>query len=379
MSADRGSKAGAAHGGAGGRSESSAAERVTALRLKGKVVVVGEIAVGKTSIVGRFTTGVFDKASRPSIGVAFSQKAVVVDHHSVRFELWDTAGQERFRSVNTLYYRGAAAGVVIYDVTNRKSFDTLQSHWVQQLRASNAGNFAKIAKVLRLYLKNVAARVRDPAGASCKPNQTRRFATRHPKVVKECGAPLCNIPAAHGLLLALGFRVVKHEGEEVYELPAPPAGDPITAERVAGRLDAAREALNDAAAAMPPTPSLGSTLSTASAASDASTAAVASSASLPSPRAAATASAAASAPVSAAGARLRPIVLAWARRAHDHFVPLVPVSGPLAFPVFACLPPTPPALADPFCDPAAIKQLVCLDERAPEWSWRGGGGAAGRR
>lgn len=87
----------------------------------------------------------FDKASKPSIGgasgaaverkwcgsltrsrlwgcaVAFSQKAVVVDHHSVRFELWDTAGQERFRSVNTLYYRGAAAGIVIYDITNRVS------------------------------------------------------------------------------------------------------------------------------------------------------------------------------------------------------------------------------------------------------------------
>lgn len=85
-------------------------------------------------------TAEFNKNERPSIGVAFSQKSVNVEHHSVKFEVWDTAGQERFRSVNSLYYRGAGAGVIVYDVTNRHSFENLQKHWLRELRENTSSD-----------------------------------------------------------------------------------------------------------------------------------------------------------------------------------------------------------------------------------------------
>lgn len=105
--------------------------------LKGKVVVVGDIAVGKTSIVSHITAKGFNKSEPSSIGVAFSQTTLHLgpERVQVKLDLWDTAGQERFRSINRLYYRGAAAGVVVYDVANRISFDTMKTLWMEQLRA----------------------------------------------------------------------------------------------------------------------------------------------------------------------------------------------------------------------------------------------------
>eukprot|EP00501_MAST-03F_sp_TOSAG23-6_P000812 GSMAST32.ASY1.ANO1.842.1 assembled CDS len=102
---------------------------------KGKLVVVGDIAVGKTSIVSRFIDNKFEKDQRSSIGVAYSTKTITVDQKkTVKLDLWDTAGQERFRSISSLFYRGAGAALMVYDVTNRKSFETVRNFWLKQLR-----------------------------------------------------------------------------------------------------------------------------------------------------------------------------------------------------------------------------------------------------
>jgi Ras-related protein Rab-5C len=102
---------------------------------KGKLVVVGDIAVGKTSVVSRFIDNKFLKDQRSSIGVAYSTKTITVDStKTVKLDLWDTAGQERFRSISSLFYRGAGAALIVYDITDRKSFTTAQTFWLKQLR-----------------------------------------------------------------------------------------------------------------------------------------------------------------------------------------------------------------------------------------------------
>jgi GTPase SAR1 family protein len=118
--------------------------------------------VGKTSIVHRYTSGVFSYSLSSTIGASFLTKKLVVDGCKVRLQIWDTAGQERFRSMvcrprftpvcpldahalmlctflqAPIYYRGAHAAVLVYDITNLDSFDDVKL-WLEELRR-NMGN-----------------------------------------------------------------------------------------------------------------------------------------------------------------------------------------------------------------------------------------------
>lgn len=90
-----------------------------------KVVIVGKYCVGKTALVDRFTENKFDELSsyQATIGAAFASKRVSVGTNSVTLGIWDTAGSERFESMSSLYYRGAKAAVVCYDITDGASFE----------------------------------------------------------------------------------------------------------------------------------------------------------------------------------------------------------------------------------------------------------------
>lgn len=92
----------------------------------------GDTSVGKSCLVVRFVRGEYFDYQEPTIGAAFLTQTVVLDDCVVRFELWDTAGQERYRSLAPMYYRGAAGAVVVFDVTNRDSFEGAKG-WVKEL------------------------------------------------------------------------------------------------------------------------------------------------------------------------------------------------------------------------------------------------------
>jgi Ras-related protein Rab-5C len=103
-----------------------------------KVVLLGESAVGKSSLVLRFVKGQFHEFQESTIGAAFLTQTVQIDDTTVKFEIWDTAGQERYHSLAPMYYRGAQAAIVVYDITNRDSFIKAQN-WVRELqRQANA-------------------------------------------------------------------------------------------------------------------------------------------------------------------------------------------------------------------------------------------------
>jgi len=90
-----------------------------------KVVIVGKYCVGKTALVTRFTKNRFCELSpyQPTIGAAFVAKRLIVGTKCVNLGIWDTAGSERFESVSRLYYRGAKAAIVCYDLTDSSSFE----------------------------------------------------------------------------------------------------------------------------------------------------------------------------------------------------------------------------------------------------------------
>lgn len=109
---------------------------------------VGSQGVGKTSIVHRYTSGHFSYSLSSTIGASFLTKKLVVEGCKVRLQIWDTAGQERFRSMAPLYYRGALAAVLIYDITNADSFNDIKT-WLSGtplLRATGPDHPAELRR-----------------------------------------------------------------------------------------------------------------------------------------------------------------------------------------------------------------------------------------
>ncbi|GBE79595.1 P-loop containing nucleoside triphosphate hydrolase protein [Sparassis latifolia] len=99
-----------------------------------KIVIMGNTGVGKTSLLHRYTHNKFDpKNTTSTTGAFFVTKKVYVDGIKVRLQLWDTAGQERFRSMAPMYYRGANAALLLYDITNASSFDDIRG-WLEELK-----------------------------------------------------------------------------------------------------------------------------------------------------------------------------------------------------------------------------------------------------
>lgn len=98
-----------------------------------KLVLLGNAAVGKSSCVERFVKNEFFEHQQPTIGAAFLTQTVQLDDYQVKFEIWDTAGQERYRSLAPMYYRGAAAALVVYDITDHESFTGAKT-WIEELQ-----------------------------------------------------------------------------------------------------------------------------------------------------------------------------------------------------------------------------------------------------
>jgi len=104
-----------------------------------KLVLLGDAAVGKSSLVLRFVKRQFFEYQESTIGAAFLTQQVAVDDCGVIFEIWDTAGQERYHSLAPMYYRGAAAAIVVYDITNKQSYVRAKS-WVKELQRQGSPN-----------------------------------------------------------------------------------------------------------------------------------------------------------------------------------------------------------------------------------------------
>ena len=103
-----------------------------------KVLLIGDSGVGKSSLLLRFADDTFSDSYISTIGVDFKIKTLTLDNKIVKLQIWDTAGQERFRTITSSYYRGAHGIIVVYDVTDRESFDNVK-HWLLEINkyASN--------------------------------------------------------------------------------------------------------------------------------------------------------------------------------------------------------------------------------------------------
>ncbi|KAL1545805.1 Ras-related protein RABC2a [Salvia divinorum] len=97
-----------------------------------KILLIGDSAVGKSSLLVSFISNVVDDLS-PTVGVDFKIKFLNVGGKKLKLTIWDTAGQERFRTLTSSYYRGAHGIILVYDVTRRDTFTNLSDVWAKEL------------------------------------------------------------------------------------------------------------------------------------------------------------------------------------------------------------------------------------------------------
>merc|ERR1711998_410823 len=124
---------------AGGRFEELPMSATPNKTFQFRLVLLGDSAVGKSSLVLRFVRGQFFEYQESTIGAAFLTQTVALNDTTVKFEIWDTAGQERYHSLAPMYYRGAAAAIVVYDITNRDTFQRAKQ-WVKELQRQGNPN-----------------------------------------------------------------------------------------------------------------------------------------------------------------------------------------------------------------------------------------------
>eukprot|EP01155_Anaeramoeba_flamelloides_P051770 Anaeramoba_flamelloidesc42527_g1_i1.p1 GENE.c42527_g1_i1~~c42527_g1_i1.p1 ORF type:complete len:202 (+),score=38.90 c42527_g1_i1:10-615(+) len=108
-----------------------------------KLVLLGDSAVGKSSIVLRFCKNQFSDEAEPTIGASFINHDLELEESEVKLQIWDTAGQERFRTITTAYYRGAMGIILVYDVTNEKSFLNVRN-WIKNIETHASENVCKM-------------------------------------------------------------------------------------------------------------------------------------------------------------------------------------------------------------------------------------------
>ena len=100
-----------------------------------KYIVIGDSGVGKSCLLLQFTDKRFEAMHDLTIGVEFGARVITLGDQEVKLQIWDTAGQESFRSITRSYYRGACGALLVFDVTNRESFEHLQG-WLDDARAN---------------------------------------------------------------------------------------------------------------------------------------------------------------------------------------------------------------------------------------------------
>ncbi|CAD8083743.1 unnamed protein product [Paramecium sonneborni] len=98
-----------------------------------KIVLSGDSGVGKSNLLLRFTKNQFNPDSKTTIGVEFATRSISISGKIIKAQIWDTAGQERYRAITSAYYRGAIGAVLVYDITNKQSFEAVE-RWLQEVR-----------------------------------------------------------------------------------------------------------------------------------------------------------------------------------------------------------------------------------------------------
>jgi small GTP-binding protein len=110
-----------------------------------KVCVVGESGVGKTSIIKRYISDEFDPNNVSTDGANYASKDIEYEEYKKKLvmDIWDTAGQERYRGLGGIFYKDTSIAILVYDITQEKSFQEIKDYWYQQVKDNSMPNTSK--------------------------------------------------------------------------------------------------------------------------------------------------------------------------------------------------------------------------------------------
>ena len=106
-----------------------------------KMVILGESGVGKTCVMNSFLGQKFEEEHLTTVGAEQQNKTLNIDDKIVKINLWDTAGQESFRAITKMFYKGADIVVLVYDITNERSFEEIKNYWYKEVQ-NNTDNLS---------------------------------------------------------------------------------------------------------------------------------------------------------------------------------------------------------------------------------------------
>jgi len=121
-----------------------------------KILLLGSQGVGKSSLLARFADNEFLDTYRTTVGVDFKIRTVEIDDKTIKLQLWDTAGQERFKTVTNTYFRGAHGVILVYDVTDNKSFSQIDAYWLNEVKNNAPANAVLMIVGNKIDLENRA-------------------------------------------------------------------------------------------------------------------------------------------------------------------------------------------------------------------------------
>lgn len=101
-----------------------------------KCVLLGESGTGKSSLIERFINNTFRKDTPSTLIGSFSSKVVYYEKENIkiRYDIWDTAGQEKYRSINKIFYQDAQVTLLVYDITQKETYDAIKNYWFQEVK-----------------------------------------------------------------------------------------------------------------------------------------------------------------------------------------------------------------------------------------------------
>ena len=118
-----------------------------------KILLIGDLGVGKSCVILRYVEGDFPGNIMSSIGVDFKTKKIDLDDRLIKMQIWDTAGHEKFRTITTSYYKSAHAIIILYDITQKTSFDHIKN-WITEIDKFGKQGVLKVIVGNKLDLEN---------------------------------------------------------------------------------------------------------------------------------------------------------------------------------------------------------------------------------
>ncbi|XP_032090362.1 ras-related protein Rab-13 [Thamnophis elegans] len=141
-----------------------------------KLLLIGDSGVGKTCLIIRFSEDSFSGTYISTIGIDFKIRTVEVEGKRIKLQVWDTAGQERFKTITTAYYRGAMGIILVYDITDDKSFENIQN-WMKSIKENASAGVERLLLGNKCDMEMKRKVSRDQAEKLCREHGIRFFET----------------------------------------------------------------------------------------------------------------------------------------------------------------------------------------------------------